>query len=82
MQVGVIWDAAIDPKTTAPALSAVLINLRQYLHERGFDKEKVVVNATTAQPNIVLLFRAEDANGGVMALLGQFKLDLEAEKGK
>ena len=82
MQVDVIWGTAIDPKTTAQGLSAVLINLRQYLQERGFEKDKVVVNATTAQPNIVLLFRAEDAKGRVVALLGQFKLDLKAEKGK
>ena len=82
MQVDVIWGAAIDPKATAPALAAVLINLRQYLQERGFDKAKVVVNSTTPQPNIVLLFRAEDAKGRVVALLGQFKLDPKAEKGK
>lgn len=82
IQVDVIWGAAIDPKVTPASLTAVLINLRQYLQERGFAKEKTVVNATTPQPNILLMFRGEDDRGRVVALLGQFNLDPKAEKGK
>lgn len=82
IQVDVIWGAAIDPKVTPASLTAVLINLRQYLQERGFAKEKTVVNATTPQANILLVFRAEDDAGRVVALLGQFNLDPKAEKDK
>jgi len=82
IQVDVIWGPAIDPKVTPAALTAILINLRQYLQERGFAKEKTVVNATTPQPNILLMFRAEDEKGRVVALLGQFKFDPKAEKDK
>ena len=39
-------------------------------------------NATTPQPNILLMFRGEDDMGRVVALLGQFNLDPKAEKGK
>lgn len=82
MQVDVIWGPAVDPKVTPAALTAILINLRQYLQERGFAKEKTVVNATTPQPNILLMFRAEDEQGRIVALLGQFKFDPKAEKDK
>jgi hypothetical protein len=82
IQVDVIWGSAIDPKVNVASLSAIIINIRQYLQQRGFDKEKTIVNATTPQANIVLLFRAEDAKGRVVALLGQFKFDPKAEKGK
>lgn len=82
IQVDVIWGPAIDPKVTPTALTAVLINLRQYLQERGFAKEKTVMNATTPQPSILLMFRAEDEKGRVVALLGQFKFDPKAEKEK
>jgi hypothetical protein len=82
IQVDVIWTAAIDAKVTPAALSAVLINMRQYLQERGFEKEKTVLNATTPQPNILLVFRGEDEKGRMVALLGQFKLDPKAEKDK
>jgi hypothetical protein len=82
MQVDVIWGPAIDAKVVAPSLTAILINLRQYLQERGFPKEKTVVNATTPQPNVLLMFRAEDEKGRVVALLGQFKFDPKAEKDK
>lgn len=82
IQVDVIWGPAIDARVTPAALTAVLINMRQYLQERGFAKEKVVVNATTPQPNILLMFRGEDDKGRVVALLGQFKFDPKAEKQK
>lgn len=82
IQVDVIWGPAVDQKVAPAALTAVLINLRQYLQERGFAKEKTVVNATTPQPNILLMFRAEDEKGRVVALLGQFKFDPKAEKDK
>ncbi len=82
IQVDVIWGPAIDPKVTPAALTAVLINLRQYLQERGFAKEKTVMNATTPQPSILLMFRAEDEKNRVVALLGQFKFDPKAEKEK
>lgn len=82
IQVDVIWGAAIDPKVTPAALTSVIINMRQYLQERGFAKEKVVLNATTPQPNILLAFRAEDEKGRVLALLGQFKYDPKAEPDK
>jgi len=82
IQVDVIWGTAVDAKVAPASLSAILVNLRQYLQERGFDKEKTVVNAAMPQPNLVLLFRAQDAQGRVVALLGQFKLDPKAEKGK
>ena len=82
IQIDVIFGAAVDAKATQQALTAVIVNLRQYLQEREFDKDKVVVNATTGQANIVLLFRGQDAKDRVVALLGQFKLDPKAEKGK
>ncbi len=82
IQVDVIWGPAVDPKVTPAALAAILINLRQYLQERGFAKDKTVVNATTPQPNILLMFRAEDDKGRIVALLGQFKFDPKAEKEK
>jgi len=82
VQVDVIWGAAVDPKVTPASLTAIVINLRQYLQERGFPKEKVLVNATTQQPNILLMFRGEDEKGRVVALLGQFKYDPKAEQGK
>lgn len=82
IQVDVIWGPAVDAKVTPATLTAILINLRQYLQERGFAKEKTVLNATTPQPNILLMFRAEDENGRVVALLGQFKYDPKAEKEK
>jgi hypothetical protein len=82
MQVDVIWGAAVDPKVTPASLTAIIINMRQYLQERGFPKDKVVVNATTQQPNILLMFRGEDEKGRVVALLGQFKYDPKAERGK
>lgn len=82
IQVDVIWGPAVDAKVTPAALTAILINLRQYLQERGFAKEKTVINATTPQPNILLMFRAEDEKGRVVALLGQFKFDPKAEKEK
>jgi hypothetical protein len=82
IQVDVIWGPAVDAKVTPAALTAILINLRQYLQERGFAKAKTVVNATTPQPNILLMFRAEDEKGRVVALLGQFKYDPKAEKEK
>lgn len=82
IQVDVIWGPAIDAKVTPAALTAILINLRQYLQERGFAKEKTVVNATTPQPALLLMFRAEDEKGRVVALLGQFKFDPKAEKDK
>lgn len=82
IHVDVIWGTAVDPKVTAQNLGGIIVNLRNYLQERGFDKEKTLVNAATPQPNIVLLFRAQDAQGRVVALLGQFKTDPKAEKGK
>ena len=82
IHVDVIWGPAIDAKVTPASLTAILINMRQYLQERGFAKEKVVVNATTPQPNILLMFRGEDDNGRVVALLGQFRFDPKAEKEK
>ena len=82
IQVDVIWSPAVDAKVSPAALTAILINLRQYLQERGFDKEKTVLNATTPQPNILLMFRAQDDKGRVVALLGQFKFDPKAAKEK
>jgi len=82
IQVDVIWGTGVDPKVTQQSLGIVIVNLRQYLQERGFDKEKVVMNAATPQANIALLFRAQDEKGRVVALLGQFKIDPKAEKGK
>jgi hypothetical protein len=82
IQVDVIWGKGIDPKVTPANLSAILVGLRQYLQERGFDKEKTVINAAMPQPNLVMLFRAQDAKGRVVALIGQFKTDPKAEKGK
>lgn len=82
IQVDVIWGPPIDPKVTPQSMSSVIVNLRQYWQDRGFPKDKMVVNAATAQPNIVLLFRGEDARGRVVALIGQFKLDSAAEAGK
>lgn len=82
IQVDVIWGPAIDAKVTPPSLTAILINMRQYLQERGFPKEKTLVNATTAQPNILLAFRGEDDRGRIVALLGQFKYDPKAEPDK
>lgn len=82
IQVDVIWSPAVDPKVTPATLTAILINLRQYLQERGFAKEKTVVNASTQQPNILLMFRAQDEHDRVVALLGQFKFDPKAEKEK
>ncbi len=82
IQIDVIWGAAVDAKVAPAALTAILINMRQYLQERGFAKEKTVVNATTPQANILLMFRGEDDQGRVIALLGQFKLDANAEKDK
>jgi hypothetical protein len=82
IQVDVIWGAAVDAKVTPAALTSIIINMRQYLQERGFAKEKVVLNATTPQPNILLAFRAEDEKGSVLALLGQFKYDPKAEPDK
>jgi hypothetical protein len=82
IQIDVIWGAAVDPKVTPAALTSVIINMRQYLQERGFVKEKVVLNATTPQPNILLVFRAEDEKGRILALLGQFKYDPKAEPDK
>jgi hypothetical protein len=82
IQVDVIWGIAVDQKVTPAALTAIMINMRNYLQDRGFDKEKIVVNATTPQPNVVLMFRGEDAKGRVVALLGQFKHDPKAEQGK
>jgi hypothetical protein len=82
IQVDVIWGPAVDAKVTPASLTAILINMRQYLQERGFAKEKVLVNATTAQPNILLAFRGEDDKGRIVALLGQFKYDPKAEPDK
>lgn len=82
IQVDVIWGTAIDPKSTPQGLGIVIVNLRNYLQERGYDKEKTVVNQATPQANIALLFRAQDEKGRVVAMLGQFKLDPKAEKGK
>src|SRR5262249_19636322 len=82
IQVDVIWGPAIDAKVTPATLTAILINMRQYLQERGFAKEKTVMNATTPQPNSLLMFRGEDDKGRVVALLGQFKFDPKAEKEK
>lgn len=82
IQVDVIWGPAVDPKVTSASLTAILINMRQYLQERGFPKEKILVNATTAQPNILLAFRGEDDKGRIVALLGQFKYDPKAEPDK
>lgn len=82
IQVDVIWGTAIDAKATAQGLSIVIVNLRNYLQERGYDKEKIVVNQATPQANIALLFRAQDDKGRVVAMLGQFKIDPKAEKGK
>jgi hypothetical protein len=82
MQVDVIWGPAVDAKVTPAALTAVLLNMRSYLQQRGFQKEKVILNATTPQRNVLLLFRGEDEKGRVMALLGQFKYDPKAEQGK
>jgi hypothetical protein len=82
IQIDVIWGLTVDPKVTPASLAAIVVNLRQFLQERGFDKEKTVVNAAMPQPNLVLLFRAQDAKGRVVALLGQFKIDPKAEKGK
>jgi hypothetical protein len=82
IQVDVIWGAAVDTKVTPASLTAVLVNMRQYLQERGFAKEKTVLNATTPQPNILLAFRGEDDKGRVVALLGQFKYDPKAEPDK
>ena len=82
IQIDVIWGPAIDAKVTPPGLTAVLINMRQYLQGRGFAKEKTVLNATTAQANILLMFRGEDDAGRIVALLGQFKYDPKAEKDK
>ena len=82
IQIDVIWGPAIDAKVTPASLTAILINMRQYLQERGFPKEKVVVNATTPQANILLMFRGEDDKGRVVALLAQFKFDPKAEKEK
>jgi len=82
IQVDIIWGSAVDPKVTSQSLAAILINLRQHLQQRGFNKEKTLANATTPQPNILLVFRAEDDKGRVVALLGQFKYDPKAEAGK
>ena len=82
IHVDVIWGPAVDAKVTPAALTAILINLRQYLQERGFAKEKTILNATTPQPNILMMFRAEDEKGRVVALLGQFKFDPKAVKEK
>ncbi len=82
IQIDVVWGPSVDPKVTPAALTAALINLRQYQQDRGFAKDKVVVNATTPQPNLVLMFRGEDDKGRVVALLGQFKFDPKAEKDK
>ncbi len=82
IQVDVIWGPAVDAKVTPASLTAILINMRQYLQERGFPKEKMLVNATTAQPNILLAFRGEDDKGRIVALLGQFKFDPKAEPDK
>lgn len=81
-QVDLIWGPPIDPKVTPQAMNSVIVNLRQYWQDRGFPKDKMIVNAATQQPNIVLLFRGEDARGRVVALIGQFKVDGAAEAGK
>ncbi len=82
IQIDVIWGQAVDPKVSPQSLTAIMVNMRQYLQERGFNKEKIVVNATTPQPGILLMFRAEDEKSRVVALLGQFKFDPKAEQGK
>jgi hypothetical protein len=82
IQVDVIWNKTVDPKITPEMLRAVLGNLGATLRDRGFAKEKTVVNAATNSPNVVVLFRGEDEKGRVVALVGRFKVDPKAEEGK
>jgi len=82
IQVDVLWNKTVDPKITTEMMRAVIGNLSQTLRDRGFPREKTVVNAATNSPNLVVLFRAEDEKGRVVALIGRFKVDPKAEEGK
>lgn len=82
IQVDVVWSPMFDKTITNEQLLAVQANLRQYLGERGFAKNKTVVNAATERPNVVVFFRGEDDQGRVVALVGRFKVDPKAEPGK
>ncbi len=82
IQIDVIWNKSIDPKITSVSLTAVGANLRQTMIERGFKKEKTIVNATTDRPDVIIFFRGEDDEGRVAAIVGRFKYDAKAEEGK
>jgi len=82
IQVDVVWSPAIDNTITATQMLATQANLRQYLGDRGFAKNKTVVNAATDRPNVVVFFRGEDDLGRVVALVGRFKMDPKLEAGK
>ncbi|MGE0735415.1 MAG: hypothetical protein AB7G15_15435 [Alphaproteobacteria bacterium] len=82
IQVDVVWSSALDSATTSEQMMATLANLRQYWGERGFAKNKTIVNAATDRPNVVVFFRGEDDLGRVVALVGRFKIDPKAEAGK
>ena len=82
IQVNVVWSVAIDPKITSEMLRAVIGNLAQTLRDKGFPKDKVVVNAATRAPNVVLVFRGQDSKGRVVALVANFKYDPKAEPSK
>ena len=82
IQVDIVWSQAIDSAMTHEQMLAAQANLRQYLSERGFAKNKTVVNAATDRPNVVVFFRGEDDLGRVVALVGRFKMDPKLEAGK
>jgi len=82
IQVDVIWSPAFDAAITTEQMTATLANLSQYLGERGFAKNKTIVNAATDRPNVVVFFRGEDDQGRAVALAGRFKIDPKAEVGK
>lgn len=82
IQVDIIWNKSIDPKITSEGLNAVTANLRQTMVERGFKKEKTVVNAATDRPDVIIFFRGEDDEGRVAAVVGRFQFDPKAEEAK
>lgn len=82
IQVDVIWSKERDEKMTPEMIRAVLGNLGQTLRDRGFKREKTVVNAATNRANVVLLFRGEDEAGRVVALVARYGVDPKAEQGK
>ena len=82
IQVDLVWSKEIDEKITPEMMTGVMGNLSQTLRDRGFPREKTVVNGATNSPNIVVIFRAEDEKGHVVALIGRFKVDPKAEEGK